>query len=167
MRVLVYTEAWGKGGIESFVSNEVRALASRGVQFEVFSTWCWKGYEYRGLEGQGVPHRVVFNGHRPSLVKRTLIGAAEFARLLGGTPFDAVHINTMNGVGFLYSALAQAYHVPVRIVHSHNSDYGTGLRAIKGSPTPWGRPFLGKAQRHALPAPAMRETIYLAITSIR
>ena len=101
MRVLVYTEAWGSGGIETFVSGEVRCLSNSEMQFDVFSTWCWKGYKQRGLHYPNVTHTVAFSGFRPNLVKRTLIGCMQFSRLLRSNSYDAVHINTMNGMGFL------------------------------------------------------------------
>ena len=139
MRVLVYTEAWGKGGIETFVSNEVRLLSSEATKFEVFSTWCWKGCKQRGLEHPFTPHKVVFVGFRPNLVRRTLVGYSEFSKELKHNNYDVVHINTMNGMGFLYAFAARRYGVPVRIAHAHNSDFGTGLRVIKGAMHSLGR----------------------------
>lgn len=131
MRLLIYSEAWGKGGIESFIKNEVPFLMSRGVKVEIFSTWCWPS-ECSGESVKGVVvQHIVFRGHRPNLVIRTFLGALSYLRVLHKGRFDAVHINTMNGMGFLYSQIARWCGVPIRIVHSHNTNFGSGSRRAK------------------------------------
>lgn len=131
MKVLIYSEAWGKGGIETFICNEISGLQGKGFDFEVFTTWCWKGLSSYVSDAYGVNQYVVFNGHKLGLVKRTVEGAREFGRLLSQGNYDAVHVNTMNGAGFVYSWVAKKHGVPIRVVHSHNSDVGEGARALK------------------------------------
>ena len=55
---------------------------------------------------------------------------------------DAVYINTMNGMGFLYSEIAMKCCVPVRVVHSHNSAFGSGQAAAKAVMHTFGKTFL-------------------------
>lgn len=131
MKVLIYSEAWGKGGIETFICNEISGLQGKGFDFSVFTTWCWENLATFVSDAYGVDQNVVFNGYKPGLVKRTIEGAKAFGHLLSQGEYDAVHINTMNGAGFVYSWVAKKHGVSVRVVHSHNSDVGEGARALK------------------------------------
>lgn len=131
MKVLAYSEAWGKGGIESFICNEIAGLQDRGFSFDVFTTWCWEGLGTYVSDNYGAGQYVAFDGYKPNLVKRTIEGAKAFGILLTKNQYDAVHINTMNGAGFVYSWVAKRHGVPVRVVHSHNSDVGVGARTLK------------------------------------
>lgn len=129
--VLVYAEAWGFGGIESYLMGVFRALAGKGFRFTLFTTWDWSDSRDKELEELGVERVVRFKGYRPGQIRRLREGLRSFAGLLRETRFDAVHINTMNGVGFAYAREAKRQRVPVRIVHSHNSDVGEGQKALK------------------------------------
>jgi glycosyltransferase involved in cell wall biosynthesis len=50
----------------------------------------------------------------------------------------------MNGIGFVYAFIAKLEKVPVRIVHSHNTDFGSGARGVKEIAHSLGKRFLGK-----------------------
>lgn len=49
--VLFYSEAWGRGGIETFVRNVMPAVVGAGWEAEVFSTWDWGEGPDPALEG--------------------------------------------------------------------------------------------------------------------
>lgn len=129
--VLVYAEAWGFGGIETFLLGLFRTLVPRGYRFTLLTTWDWNDTYDSELASLGVERYVVFKGHRPGQVRRLKEGTAIFERLLKERDFDVVHVNTMNGMGFVYACIARRCGIPVRIVHSHNSDVGEGVKAIK------------------------------------
>lgn len=132
MKVLIYAEAWGNGGIESFIKNELRCLASqKNISFDLFSVWT---YNSPGIELNicGLNKAVsVFCGRKPNLIVRSIRGAFSFYKLLKSEQYDCVHVNTMNGMGLIYAWLARLANVRVRLVHSHNSDFGNGFRGIK------------------------------------
>ncbi len=130
-RVLVYTEAWGQGGIESFLMNVFRRLSGNGFDFDLFSTWDWSDVADGELGRLGVHRTAVFHGYRPSQLTRLRSGLKGFAEALSEGNYDAVYVNTMNGLGFLYAREAARCDVPVRVVHSHNSDVGEGAKALK------------------------------------
>lgn len=130
-KVLVYSEAWGFGGIETYLMGLFRTLSFRDFSFTLLTTWDWNDSYDDELASLGVERFVVFKGHRPGQVRRLREGLSAFGRLLVERRFDAVHINTMNGMGFAYARLAASNGVPVRIVHSHNSDVGAGGRVVK------------------------------------
>ena len=131
MKVLVYVEAWGQGGIESFLMNMFRCLQNNGFEFVLFSTWEWNSSYDSELCALGIERYSVFNGYRPGQLKRLREGSAAFERILKKRQYDAVYVNTMNGMGFLYSEVARRRGVPVRLVHSHNSTFGPNMTAAK------------------------------------
>jgi glycosyltransferase involved in cell wall biosynthesis len=130
-KVLFYTEAWGIGGIESFVMNTVETLNRDEFSFDIFSTHDWSdAHDERISQLHG--HRyVVFKGDKPGFIKRLLASGKAWDKLLSQRRYDVVHINAMNGLGFVYSAIAKRHKIPVRIVHSHNSRFGSGSKTVK------------------------------------
>ena len=131
INVLIYTEAWGGGGIEAFVMNVVRRLQNKGLRFDIFSTWEWPGISDEELKSLGIHRASVFKGRRPNQVIRLIRGVSAFSGQLKKGRYDAVWINTMNGLGFLYARKAKRLGIPVRVVHSHNSDVGEGMKTLK------------------------------------
>lgn len=130
-RLLFYSEAWGKGGIETFILNAIPVLIENEYEVDIFSTWDWKEQNDAYLNDLGVKRSVVFHGYRPGQVRRLVEGPRGFYKQLSESAYDCVWINTMNGMGFQFAREAKRAGVPVRIVHSHNSDVGDGSRVIK------------------------------------
>lgn len=152
-RILFYTEAWGVGGIESFVMNTVETLDLSKYSFDIFSTHDWnKSYDKR-LEELGSMRKVIFPDIKPNIIKRTICGALSWNKLITNSHYDVVHINTMNGMGFLYSMIAKYHKVPVRIVHSHNSSFssrGFLIRTVKNIAHSMGCLFMGRSATHRI-----------------
>lgn len=122
-RILYYSEGWGLGGIERFIMNSVELLDRSRYDFDIFCTHDWDtSYDARIAELGGSRY-VVFRGHKPNLVARLIASLRAWRILLESGRYAAVHINTMNGVGFTYARVAEVMGVPVRIVHSHSTSY--------------------------------------------
>lgn len=130
-KILMYSEAWGRGGIETFIKNILPGLIKRGHQVDIFSTWDWGGLDDSELRNLGVCRTTVFHGFRPGQLRRLIEGPKSFRKVLEQNHYDAVWVNTMNGMGFQFSREAEAMGVPMRVVHSHNSDVGNGCRTLK------------------------------------
>ena len=130
-RVLCYAEAWGQGGIETFLMELFRRLQGNGVSFSLYSCWDWNDSFDDELAKLGIDRYTVFSGYKPGQLKRLCDGSKGFAELVNTMSPDVVYINTMNGMGFLYSEVAMKCCVPVRVVHSHNSAFGSGQAAAK------------------------------------
>jgi glycosyltransferase involved in cell wall biosynthesis len=130
-KVLFYTEAWGIGGIESFVMNTVETLNRDEFSFDIFSTHDWSDVHDERISQLHGHRYVVFKGDKPGFIKRLLDSGKAWDTLLCQRRYDVVHINAMNGLGFVYSAIAKRHKVPVRIVHSHNSRFGSGSKTVK------------------------------------
>lgn len=141
-RVLCYAEAWGQGGIETFLMELFRRLQGKCVSFSLYSCWDWNDSFDDELAKLGIDRYTVFPGHKPGQLKRLCDGSKGFAELANTMRPDAVYINTMNGMGFLYSEIAMKCCVPVRVVHSHNSAFGSGQAAAKAVMHAFGKTFL-------------------------
>lgn len=144
-KILFYSEGWGTGGIESFIMNAVRVLDPAEYSFEIFCTHDYDDSYDDEIRARGGIRHVVFKDHKPNLVKRTICGADAWGQLLTRKSFDVVHVNTMNGVGFLYAWLAKRHGVPVRIVHSHNTAFGGGSKVVKTLAHEGGRLLFGQS----------------------
>ena len=130
-KILFYSEGWGLGGIERFVMNTVEYLNPAKFTFDIYCTHDWdQGYDaqIRMLGG----HRYVsFPQEKPNLMKRLIVSTRAWGQLLRDKHYDIVHINTMNGVGLIYAQIAAMHKVPCIVVHSHNSQFGSGMYAMK------------------------------------
>lgn len=142
-RVLVYTECWGRGGIETFLMSLFRRLQGKGFSFTVFSTWdINEGFDGE-LETLGIDRWTRFLGRKPGQLERLREGSAAYGELIDVVDCDVSYVNTMNGMGFLWSDVAKRHGVPIRVVHSHNSAYGSGEAAAKAVAHNLGRSVLG------------------------
>lgn len=131
IKVLIYTESWGVGGIEAYVMGILKSLNSNQFGFRVFSVHDTASVFDEELAKLGVNRLAVYHNIKPNQAKRLICGLHAFNDAIREYKPDVVHINTMNGMGFAYAWVAKRNNVPVRIVHSHNSDVGTNLRNIK------------------------------------
>lgn len=131
LRVLFFAECWGKGGIESFILNSVKAFEDEAVDFSVFTMFSlFEENRDERLLDLHVPLETAFNT-RPSRLQGLSRGTKALKDYLSGKEFDVIHINVMNGFGFLYAQIAKEAGVPVRIVHSHNSSSSSKYQGIK------------------------------------
>ena len=142
-RVICYSEAWGQGGIETFLMSLFRRLQGKGFAFTVFSCWDWNPAMDEELASLGIDRYTVFPDHKPGQAKRLREGSAGFGELIDLIHPDAVYVNTMNGMGFLYTDVAKRKGVPVRVAHSHNSAFGSGQAAAKAVMHNFGKVVLG------------------------
>lgn len=143
IHVLCYSEAWGQGGVETFLMSIFRRWQGKGFYFTLFSCWDWNLALDAELEALGIDRFTVFPDSKPGQVKRLCEGSAAFGALINEIRPDAVYVNTMNGMGFLYSEVAQKHGVPVRVVHSHNSAFGSGQAVVKAVMHSFGRAAFG------------------------
>lgn len=142
-KVLVYEEAWGQGGIETFLMNLFRKLQGKGFDFTLFSTWDWNNKLDRELESLGVNRWTSFADYKPGQLTRLRDGSAAYGKLIDCVGCDVSYVNTMNGMGFLWSEVAKRKGVAIRIVHSHNSAFGSGGAVVKTIAHGFGKDILG------------------------
>ena len=129
--VIIYVECWFTGGVESFLKNLLRRLNPRDIRVTIFAVWGTFDRDIDELDSFGVRYLSVFGDEDPGLAKRTVEGPREFESVLRRHHFDVAHINTMNGMGLRYCAIARKCGVPQIIAHSHNSNVGEDMRLLK------------------------------------
>lgn len=131
-KVLIYTDGWGCGGIESFVMNVLRNIDLGLFDVSIFSPWDagddWLGDELREL---GVKRFTLQSGERPSNLKRGIFDLRPFIRMFDLYNIDVFHANTTTVVGLAYCKAAKTHGVKKTIAHSHNSSFGSGSEALK------------------------------------
>jgi glycosyltransferase involved in cell wall biosynthesis len=129
--VLYYSEGWGLGGIERFIINVIAHADRSSFDFDIFSTHTWDTSYDEVINELGAQRYTVFNNKKPNLCTRLLKSEKAWRELLLSKKYDVVHINTMNGMGFIYSSIAKECGIPISIVHSHNSRFGEGHERLK------------------------------------
>lgn len=131
-RVLIYTDGWGCGGIESFVMGVLRNIDMGAFDISLFSPWDagddWLSDE---LEELGVRRYTLQRGKRPSNVKRGVLDLVPFVHKFDLSRFDVFHANTTTVVGLAYCREAKRHGAKRVIAHSHSSSYGAAAAAMK------------------------------------
>lgn len=130
-KILLITDTWGIGGIETMTISIARYLVESGNEVELFASSKWDGTLDEELANSCVIPYFASSSHIESLFKRHLNGLKYFYSILKTKKYDAVHINTMNSTGFLYCYLAKHFKVKKRIIHSHNTTFGSDRSLLK------------------------------------
>jgi glycosyltransferase involved in cell wall biosynthesis len=130
-KILYYAEAWGLGGIESFIMNAIRGFDQREFTVSIFSVHDWSDAYDEELEALGVSRFCLYKGYKPSLLKRYVTGVTAWRKIIKQQKPDIVHVNVMNGLGLIYAAVAKGMGVRLCVAHSHNTSFGSGSRTIK------------------------------------
>lgn len=123
--------------------NIFRRLQGNGFSFTVFSTWDWNHGLDSELKRLGIGRWTVFCDEKPDQLTRLRTSPRLFAELAMHQSVDAVYINTMNGMGFMWADAARRAGIPTRVVHSHNSAFGAGNAVVKTIAHNYGKAVLG------------------------
>lgn len=91
IHVLCYSEAWGQGGVETFLMSIFRRWQGKGFYFTLFSCWDWNLALDAELEALGIDRFTVFPDSKPGQVKRLCEGSAAFGALINEIRPDAVY----------------------------------------------------------------------------
>jgi glycosyltransferase involved in cell wall biosynthesis len=130
--------------------NLFRRLQDQGFAFTVFSTWDWNTKFDSELAMAGIDRWTVFQGQRPNQVIRLKEGPKAYGELIDKIGCDVAYVNTMNGMGFLWSEEASRRSVPSRIVHCHNSAFGSGAAVAKAIAHTAGRKVWGNSATYRI-----------------
>lgn len=132
-KVVYYLDCWGVGGIERFVINASQQIVNEGYETSVFASYCSDSLLMTNLETLGIPITIALTGRKAgyNVVARTLLTLKPWFVFLRKEKPDIVHINIMNGVGFLFACIARLCQIDARVVHSHNSSVGASFQWLK------------------------------------
>ncbi len=127
IRVCVFCEKWGSGGIETFLLNLMPHIDRSRFEIRPVTAYLESEAYLPRLRELGTELTVLSDSRRGCHTQ-----FARFYRLLKREGFDAVHLNLFDGLALGYAKAAERAGVPVRIVHSHNTDLRKSpLRAVK------------------------------------
>lgn len=116
-RICVLCETWASGGIESFLANvlfrqempEMEIDLVAAAKYDSIYTARLQEHSIRIVTLSGSSWKLLENWHR-------------FRSLLTERKYDVVYVNAFQALTLRYGLLARRAGVPVRILHSHNSD---------------------------------------------
>lgn len=138
-RVCCFCEKWESGGIESFLCNILLHMDLSDLEVDIVAAQLADSVFTEPLKAHGV-HFYALSG------KQNRIGPNHraFWKLLIERQYDVVHLNLFQGLSLAYARLAKEAGVPVRIVHSHNTDLRQSpTRRLKLRLHRWGRDRYG------------------------
>lgn len=116
-RICIFCETWESGGIESFLYNILTHMDLTGLEIDLVASELRGSVFTKGMEDLGVCV-VELSGSQ----KNFLANHGLFRKLLAKRHYDAVHLNVFQGMSLYYAELARRAGIPIRIVHSHNTD---------------------------------------------
>ena len=116
IKMCIYCEKWGSGGIESYLVNMLEQMSNRGliadiVTAEITSDLYVSRLDKIGIqviELSGSPYKIAENRSRLHLIFQH-------------THYDVFYLNAFIAVSMIYLKDAETYHIARRIVHSHNN----------------------------------------------
>lgn len=132
MKILLYTEKWDNGGIESFLVNLLKNMERKDEEKvslltsqNITSTYD-NQLKKMGIEKKSTMKRII-----KSPVLRMLVNFNLFNSYLKKNHYDVIHLNICNAVGLIYAYLAKKQKINKVIVHSHNIDVGKQNHKLK------------------------------------
>lgn len=116
-RVCCFCETWESGGIESFLNNVLTNMDLSGLEVDLVAVRMQHSIFTDNLRKHNINVIQLSDRKCNELRKRYL-----FRRHLKKVKYDVIHFNLFHGVAMGYVNIADDEGVPVRIVHSHNTD---------------------------------------------
>ena len=135
-KICCFCERWASGGIESFLSNLLCRMDLEELEVDIVAAALEKNDLSARLEAKGVRF-IALSGHIQHFAENYRL----FRRLLRRRQYDVVHLNLYQGLSLYYCRIARQEGIPVRIVHSHNSN-------LRKSPARWLKMLLHRLGRH-------------------
>lgn len=127
LKIGLFCETWGSGGIESFLLNVLPYVDREQFYIQIITVKLESSFFVPRLRQLGVELICFPESHRSCHAQfRT------FYKILQSNQYDVLHFHLFEGLALGYVWTAEAAGVPVRIVHSHNTDLRESfLRPIK------------------------------------
>lgn len=131
IKVLMFTEKWSAGGIESVIMNIYRNIDWNNFNIDILTAQDESSlYDQEINKKQGKKIKVLDTPQK-SPILRSIKTIIMLRKRLKDGKYDIIHIHASNGVGFLYAFLAKTTNIKNIIIHSHNTDVGKKHRILK------------------------------------
>lgn len=127
VKVCIYCEQWGSGGIESFLLNVLEHMHKEDFIIDIVVSRIESDLYCQRIKDLNIK-LIQLSGNIRSIIKNH----HQFRRLLKSNGYDVIYINIFQALSFLYAYDAKKEGVMRRIVHSHNKGLRAGaLKVIK------------------------------------
>lgn len=120
-RLVIYTDLWGDGGIETFLLNQLTQWDMSNMQCVILSAEKYSNVFDEKLQELEIHQEVLLKEKSASAIQRRLKVFAPLRQYFKEHPCDIAYFNLSNSVDMLCVKLAKEAGVCKRIVHSHNS----------------------------------------------
>lgn len=115
-RVCIYCPTWESGGIEAFLHNILCHMNLSELKVDIVTEAMKKSVFTQDLLERGVTFRRLSGSPR-----RVLKNWCLFAHLMEQENYDVIHLNLFQALPMVYLLFAKRKGIPLRIVHSHNT----------------------------------------------
>ena len=109
IKICIYCEKWGSGGIESYLVNMLEQMSNRGLIADIVTAEITSDLYVSRLDKIGI--QVIELSGSPSRLHL----------IFQHTHYDVFYLNAFIAVSMIYLKDAETYHIARRIVHSHNN----------------------------------------------
>ena len=131
IKVLMYTERWTSGGIESVIMNIYKNIDWNKFNIDILVAQDENKLYDEEISKRGGHKFKILDSPDKSPIIRTIKTVKMFRKKLKNGEYDVIHIHAANGIGFLYAFLAKSVGIKKIIIHSHNTDIGKKHRILK------------------------------------
>lgn len=116
IKVCIYCEKWGSGGIESYLVNMLEQMSNRGFLVDIVTAVITSDLYVSRLNKIGI--RIIELSGSPYKIAEN---RSRLHHIFQQTHYDVFYLNAFIAVSMIYLKDAEAYRIARRIVHSHNN----------------------------------------------
>lgn len=130
-KILLFSDKWGNGGIESFVMNVIRCLDNTKYNITLVCAKKITDLYDDELKEKNIKTIELLSkgGNSPGM--RRIEALKRFKALIANNNFDIAHFNICNSVDMFYAYISKKNKIKKIIVHSHNSGISGKWRKLK------------------------------------
>ena len=116
IKICIYCEKWGSGGIESYLVNMLEQMSNRGFITDIVTATMTSDLYVSRLNKMGI--RIIELSGSPYKITEN---RSRLHHIFQHEHYDVFYLNTFIAVSMIYLKDAEKYHIARRIVHSHNN----------------------------------------------
>lgn len=116
IKICIYCEKWGSGGIESYLVNMLEQTFNRGFITDIVTATMTSDLYVSRLNKIGI--RIIELSGSPYKITEN---RSRLHHIFRHEHYDVFYLNTFIAVSMIYLKDAEKYHIARRIVHSHNN----------------------------------------------
>ena len=129
--VIIYSEKWTTGGIESFIMNIFKNIDKENIKIDIMCSENDTELYDETLKQADSKKIVTLNKKYKSPIIRMIANIIGFTKKIITSDCDILHLNICNGVALYYAFIAKVIGIDKIIIHSHNTDVGSDNKSIK------------------------------------